>query len=328
MLTIVLPQPLKKDDIDSPRPVVDNQQPFLLGRPIQTREDDLTRPQLFEATWTGDSIRGVVNTGEIVIVKRCDAKNKNRELEALQLLMSSKNPHMDFFANIITTRKLHSAAKVDIVMQHGGVDLLTHFLDNGNWDESAVDARITRTIKTLAKCLCCLIKLHSLGMYHGDIKPENFVIDPVLQNVKLIDFECTSVTQRHANDTSLVAMPMYTLVYSHPRICAGLLVNGFDADMWSFGQMAFALYVGRSLLDIGCETERTVRQNAFYFNYNWANMYRRLIPEHIVNHPTFEMFVDFMNLMCVEHHSQRPPRADMMLLQHPFLCAWQSTHPL
>lgn len=303
-----------------------NDKCYEVEKQVQSREDDPTRPRLFEARWLGETMEGIVHKNETVIVKRVNAKHNSRELNALQELMSNQNPHLDFFPNVITTVRLPSSDYIDIVMKHGGVDLFTHFFEQEDiWVEAVVNARITQTVKTLSHAMCCLIKLHALDMYHGDIKPENFVLDPVLQKVQMIDFECACKSKIPKNQRAkLVSMPMCTLLYSHPRICAGALVDGFQADLWSFGQMTFALYVGRSLLDIPCETERIMRQNAFYYNHNWAGLYSKLFPRHVLNHPTFELFVDFVNLLCNEHNMQRPPRADMMLLQHPFLCSWRT----
>ena len=321
MLTITIPPQHENTTIVQPQTKVKKLR-FRITKLIQSSDEDVTRPQVFEGEWIDQSIPGVVTNGETVIIKRCTSGNA-RQIDVLQLLMSRMNPHLDFFPHVIETRKCHNEDKIDVVMQYGGVDLFTYLFDRGQWDVSATNQRISRTIKIFSKALCCLIKLHSLGLYHGDIKPENFVIDPVMQNVQLIDFECTPATQRKTLDLRPVSIPMGTAMYSHPRICVGAQVDGFEADMWSFGQTVFALYVGRSLFDTSSETERTIRQNAFYVHHNWAQIYRPFFEDHIVNHSTFELFVDFVNLMCVNNNPQRPPRADMMLLQHPFLCAWR-----
>lgn len=304
--------------------VQEKRKPYKLGKVIFSQDDDLTRPQLFEAEWVGNSVDGVVKTHDTVVVKRVTIAHGTTEIDALQLLMSNRNPHPEFFPHVITTRNIENGSRVEIVMQYGGIDLFHYFFDRYDlWLELETNTRINRTTHTLAKAMCCLVKLHSLGMYHGDVKPENFVIDPMTKNVQMIDFECAKQVTR-LNRPNKVTMPVCTWIYAHPHICSGVPVDGFEADMWSFGQMAFVLYVGRSLFDIACETERMLRQHSFYYHNTWYQIYERLIPEHLFKHPTFSMFIDFVNVMCSEHHSKRPLRAEMMLLQHPFLCSWRT----
>lgn len=279
---------------------------------------------VFRSTWNAATIPNIVRTGSYIVVKRTKSSAQSeREFRILQYLMSRVNPYRDFFANLVT-RRPHDHEYVDLVLQYGGTDLHNYFIADGNWDSSqeVVNQRITNTTRIIARAMCCLVKLHSLGLFHGDIKPENFVMDEITQQVRLIDFECCN-TQQQQQQQQADGNSFCTLLYSHPRICAGLKVNGFKADMWSFGQMAYAMYIGNSLLNVESVAEKQVRQNAFLKSLQWENIYSQFIPKHIQQHPTFHLFVDFVDLMCAEYNPRRPLRADMMLLQHPFLCSWR-----
>lgn len=282
------------------------------------------RATVFKTTWSGTTIPKLVRTGDTVIVKRSTTNNaqSKRELRILQILMSSDNPYPDFFANMIMARR-PSINHMDIILQYGGIDLHNYFLANGNWDThgAVVDHRIACTTRALTGAMCALIKLHSLGLFHGDIKPENFVIDELTQHVRLIDFESSNIASK--KECGGDKTTFCTVLYSHPRICAGATVNGFEADMWSFGQMAFTLYTGSSLLNIDSKAERHVRQTAFQKSFDWSSIYSQFIPHHLQMHRTFQSLVDFVDIMCAEYNPQRPPHANMLLLQHPFLCSWR-----
>ena len=76
--------------------------------------------------------------------------------------------------------------------------------------------------------------MHSLGLIHCDIKPENILLDEKL-NPKIIDFGTLTVRNSFREKG--------TLEYQSPEMCLGEIYD-YRTDLWSLGILLYIMYYG------------------------------------------------------------------------------------
>ena len=76
--------------------------------------------------------------------------------------------------------------------------------------------------------------MHSLGLIHCDIKPENILLDEKL-NPKIIDFGTLTVRNSFREKG--------TLEYKSPEMCLGEIYD-YRTDLWSLGILLYIMYYG------------------------------------------------------------------------------------
>jgi [calcium/calmodulin-dependent protein kinase] kinase len=93
--------------------------------------------------------------------------------------------------------------------------------------------------------------LHSEGIVHGDIKPENMLLSGD-GTVKISDFGQSLRIMRNdsyhngpGEKTSMLTRTLGTPAYLSPEICAGEEYDGFAADMWALGVTLFFFMFGK-----------------------------------------------------------------------------------
>lgn len=86
-----------------------------------------------------------------------------------------------------------------------------------------------------------LMYLHSHNIVHGDIKPENLLVDSN-GRVKICDF---SVSRSFEDDNDELRRSPGTPVFTAPECCLGLTYHGKAADVWALGVTLYCLVLGR-----------------------------------------------------------------------------------
>lgn len=85
--------------------------------------------------------------------------------------------------------------------------------------------------------------LHALSVMHGDVKPDNILVDSD-RVVRLCDFGHSLVlTDEERREASLTDR-RGSLPYACPEILAGVPYDGFAADAWSAGIVLYAMVSG------------------------------------------------------------------------------------
>jgi serine/threonine protein kinase len=112
-----------------------------------------------------------------------------------------------------------------------GGDLLTYLLEHQKIYPSAVRPWLIQILKALQY-------LHSRGIAHRDVKPDNVLITAE-HDVKLADFGCCEVTTLGGEPKA-----SGTIYYAAPEIFLRTHKVGIKADIWSFGMMLFVLFTG------------------------------------------------------------------------------------
>lgn len=188
-----------------------------------------------------------------------------------------------------------------------GGDLFSLLQNVGSFDE--------QTAKTYSfQILLALKFLHSNGVVHRDIKPDNILIAKE-GRIKLTDFGLShrGFVDRHANQTEVKIQDEYSLVgtpdYTAPEIILGK-PHSFTADYWSFGIMLYEFLFGIPPFHADTETEthaNIVRGQVDYseseeFSPESIDLIQKLLvldphrrlgangPNEILEHPWFRGF--------------------------------------
>eukprot|EP01065_Artemidia_motanka_P024763 TRINITY_DN29669_c0_g1_i1.p1 TRINITY_DN29669_c0_g1~~TRINITY_DN29669_c0_g1_i1.p1 ORF type:complete len:1079 (+),score=359.38 TRINITY_DN29669_c0_g1_i1:128-3364(+) len=95
--------------------------------------------------------------------------------------------------------------------------------------------------------------LHSVGVLHRDIKPDNIVFDDELECVKLIDFGESLQLKADGDDSrrETVGTPMF----QSPESIEGTQFSGKAADVWALGVTLYLLLVGNVPFGCGATTQ-------------------------------------------------------------------------
>lgn len=108
---------------------------------------------------------------------------------------------------------------------------------------SILDSRVGLCESAIAKIFSQVVEtihhIHSLGIVHLDIKPENILINHSC-DIKLIDFGLGAIEKPNQLLHSFVG----TVEYCAPEIISGLLYDGKKADYWSLGVLLYVCFVG------------------------------------------------------------------------------------
>ncbi|PWA91011.1 U-box domain-containing protein kinase family protein [Artemisia annua] len=119
-------------------------------------------------------------------------------------------------------------------------------------------------IRIAAELCSVLIYLHSSGIVHGDLKPDNVLLDKNLVS-KLSDFGiCRVLSQKELsyNNTSMchITGPKGTLCYMDPEfLSTGELTT--KSDTYSFGVILLRLLTGKSALGLTKEVKCALNDN-------------------------------------------------------------------
>mmetsp|Transcript_5165 Transcript_5165/g.12425 ORF Transcript_5165/g.12425 Transcript_5165/m.12425 type:complete len:355 (-) Transcript_5165:6-1070(-) len=88
--------------------------------------------------------------------------------------------------------------------------------------------------------LRALANLHSLGVCHRDIKPQNLLIDPASQHLKLADFGSAKLLSTSEPSISYIC----SRYYRAPELLLGSIEYTNSIDMWSAGCVMGELLIG------------------------------------------------------------------------------------
>lgn len=99
---------------------------------------------------------------------------------------------------------------------------------------------IEKMYKLMFGMALSLKSCHDYGVFHGDVKPSNFLIDKY-GRVKICDFGLSKLVKEDESSTEFVG----TLVYEAPEILKKEPYEGFAPDIWSLGVTMFITITGQ-----------------------------------------------------------------------------------
>jgi len=185
----------------------------------------------------------VVETNEIVAIKKVlqDRRFKNRELQMMRQLQ--KQPH----PNIVTLKHffVSKGSKQDDVY----LNLVLEFVPETVYSVAKEYSRRKETVPILITKLYmyqlsrALGHIHGMGICHRDIKPQNLLVNPARNTLKLCDFgSAKSLVPGEPNVAYICSR-----YYRAPELIFGSTDYTTAIDVWSEGCVLAELLTGSPL---------------------------------------------------------------------------------
>ncbi|KAI8068529.1 kinase-like domain-containing protein [Gongronella butleri] len=266
----------------------------------------------------------LLRTGEDVAIKKVlqDRRFKNREL---QIMKSVNHP------NIVALRAYfynNGDSKKDEVY----LNLVLEYIPETVYRTTRQYAKAKQPMPILNvklytyQLLRSLAYIHSLGICHRDIKPQNLLLDPSTGILKLCDFGSAKVLVAGEPNVSYIC----SRYYRAPELIFGATSYTVAIDIWSAGcvmaelMLCQPLFPGESGIDQLVEIIKVIgtpsKQELYAMNPNYTE---HKFP-HINSHPFAKVFrqrtpaeaVDYVALMLKYDPTTRLSAMDA--LAHPF----------
>lgn len=180
-----------------------------------------------------------LETGETVAIKKVlqDKRFKNRELQIMQLL-----DHL----NIIKHKHcFYSTTEKEEVYLNLVLEYVPDTVYRISKHYSKLNQRVpTLYVKLYMYQLCrALANIHSLGVCHRDIKPQNLLVNTHTHQLKLCDFGSAKILVKGEPNISYIC----SRYYRAPELIFGATDYSTAIDVWSMGCVLAELLLGQPL---------------------------------------------------------------------------------
>lgn len=185
----------------------------------------------------------VVETGEVVAIKKVlqDKRFKNRELQIMRQLV--KDPH----SNIVALKHCFysQGEKPDELYLNLVLEYVpeTVYSISRSHQKSKVPLPLIFVKLYLYQLSRALAHIHALGICHRDIKPQNLLVDPKNQQLKLCDFGSAKALVKGEPNVSYIC----SRYYRAPELIFGSTDYSTAIDVWSEGCVGAELLLGQPL---------------------------------------------------------------------------------
>jgi len=185
----------------------------------------------------------VVETGEIVAIKKVlqDKRFKNRELQIMRQLV--KEPH----SNIVALKHCFYSQgdKPDELYLNLVLEYVpeTVYSISRHHQKSKIALPLIYVKLYLYQLSRALAHIHSLGICHRDIKPQNLLVNPENQQLKLCDFGSAKALVKGEPNVSYIC----SRYYRAPELIFGSTDYSTAIDVWSQGCVGAELLLGQPL---------------------------------------------------------------------------------
>ena len=172
----------------------------------------------------------VKGTGEKVAIKKVfqDRRYKNRELPIMQELHHPNIVELKSYYKTKAENKSDDEFFLNCIMEYVPLTL-SNLISKNRKSKTKFDPIIIKLFSF--QMLKCIGYLHSLGICHRDIKPQNILIDPADNTLKLCDFGCA----KHLVKTESNIAYICSRFYRPPELVIGATIYTTQVDVWSMG---------------------------------------------------------------------------------------------
>ncbi len=266
----------------------------------------------------------VVETGELVAIKKVfqDKRYKNREYEIIKQL---NHP------NVIKLRQAFYTPgdKPDEIYLNVVMDYIPDTLSRivRQYYKSKTQVPMLLVKLYSYQMMRGLAYIHSLGICHRDIKPQNILVDPSSHILKFCDFGSAKRLIKGEPNVSYIC----SRYYRAPELIFGATEYTDAIDIWSTGCVIAELVLGQPLFPGESAVDQIVeiikvlgtpsKQQILEMNPNYTEYRFPIIKAYpwnkvFKNKTITDEFVSFLNnIMCYEPNIRVKP---LKVLLHPF----------
>jgi len=182
----------------------------------------------------------VVQTGEVVAIKKVlqDKRFKNRELQIMRKLSHPNVVHLKhcFYSNGDKADDLYLNLVLEYVPE-------TVYRIAREHQKMKKFVPLTLTKLYVYQLSRALAYVHALGVCHRDIKPQNLLVNPKTQELKLCDFGSAKMLVQGEPNVSYIC----SRYYRAPELIFGATDYSCAIDTWSLGCVFAELLIGQPL---------------------------------------------------------------------------------
>ena len=184
----------------------------------------------------------VKGTGEKVAIKKVfqDRRYKNRELP---IMLELHHPNIVELKSYFCTKADKGSDDeffLNCIMEYVPLTL-SDLITKNRKNKTKFDNILLKLYSF--QMLKCIGYLHSLGICHRDIKPNNILIDPADYTLKLCDFGCA----KHLVKTESNIAYICSRFFRPPELVIGAQYYTTQVDVWSIGCVIAELVLSKPL---------------------------------------------------------------------------------
>jgi len=185
----------------------------------------------------------VVETGEVVAIKKVlqDKRFKNRELQIMRQLV--EDPHSNivglkhcFYSQGEKPDELYLNLVLEYVAE-------TVYSISRQHQKAKIPLPLLYVKLYLYQLSRALSHIHALGICHRDIKPQNLLVNPETQQLKLCDFGSAKALVKGEPNVAYIC----SRYYRAPELIFGSTDYSTAIDVWSQGCVGAELLLGQPL---------------------------------------------------------------------------------
>jgi len=263
-------------------------------------------------------------TKETVAIKKVfqDSRYKNRELDIMKQLNHQNVVKFitAFYSNWVKKDQVYLNAVMEYVPDSLSKVIRTYFKNKSSFPAILVKVYAFQMFRALEY-------IHSMGICHRDIKPQNILVDPSSHMLKICDFGSAKKLVKGEPNVAYIC----SRYYRAPELIFGATEYDNQIDVWSIGcvivEMVLGqpLFPGESAIDqlveiikiLGTPTKNQILiMNPDYNEIKFPMIKQYPWSKYFKSKNVSEEFVDFVSKVLVYEPSIRlsPSQA----LEHPF----------